>query len=138
MSHRVVVPVLATAALLSWGAAACYQDDATGLAGGPGSPDSVYILGTSSMLVGDTTKIEAIVVNAQHQREPSPTVAWATLDTAVLSLTDSMRAGKYAWVSSRTVGTGRVVARSGSLSDTLVITVAPDSTPAGRRARAPR
>jgi hypothetical protein len=138
VSHRVVVPVLATAVLLSWGVAACYQDDVTALAGGLGSPDSVYILGTASMLVGDTTQIEAIVINAQHQPEPSPTVAWATLDPSVVSLTDSARMGKYAWVSSLAVGTGRVVATSGNLKDTLVITVAPDSTTAGLRARAQR
>ena len=99
---------------------------------------SVYVLGASSMLVGRTNQLEAIVVNSQNQQEPNPVVTWANLNPSVLSLTDSARTGKYAWVSSLAVGTGRVVATSGSLSDTLVITVAPDSTPAGLRARALR
>jgi uncharacterized protein DUF4382/carboxypeptidase family protein len=89
---------------------------------------SVYILGASSMLAGRTNQLEAIVVNAQNQQEPSPTVTWAALDSGAISLTDSSRAGKYAWVTSLAVGSGRVVATSGALSDTLRITVYPDSS----------
>ncbi len=89
---------------------------------------SVYIRGASSMLTGHTNQLEAIVVNAQYQQDTNPVVAWANLDTLILSLTDSALHGKYAWVTSLAVGTGRVVATSGGLSDTLVITVYPDST----------
>jgi hypothetical protein len=88
---------------------------------------SVYINGASSMLVGHTNQLEAIVVNAQNQQEPNPTVLWATLDSGVVSLTDSGRPGKYAWVTSVAVGQARVVAASGAWSDTLVIAVYPDS-----------
>jgi uncharacterized protein DUF4382 len=89
---------------------------------------NVFILGASSMLTGRTNKLEAIVVNAQNQQEPSPTVTWTTVDTGVVSLTDSSLAGKYAWVTSKAIGQAHVVATSGSLADTLVITVYPDSS----------
>jgi hypothetical protein len=91
---------------------------------------SVYILGASSMLSGRTNQLEAVVVNAQNQQEPNPTVLWATLDSGVVSLADSGRTGKYAWVTSVAVGQGRVVATSGGLSDTLAIIVYPDSAQA--------
>jgi len=87
----------------------------------------VFILGASSMLVNHTNPLEAIVVNAQHQQEPSAIVAWQNLDTAVLTL--AVDSNRYARVTSRIVGTGRIVAASGALADTLVIHVAPDSTP---------
>src|SRR6266498_3374055 len=87
---------------------------------------SVFIQGASSMLVNHTNPLEAIVVNAQHQQDPNASVVWANLDTAVLGLVvDSVR---FARVTSRTVGSGRIVATSGSLADTLTIFVAPDSS----------
>jgi hypothetical protein len=89
---------------------------------------AVYIVGASSMLVGRTNQLETIVVNAENQQEPNPAVAWANLTPAVLSLTDSARAGKYAWVTSLVVGQGRVVATSRGLADTLVIQVAADTS----------
>ncbi len=87
----------------------------------------VFILGASSILVNHTNPLEAIVVNAQHQQDPSAIVAWQNLDTAVLTL--AVDSNRYARVTSRIVGTGRIVAASGALADTLVIHVAPDSTP---------
>lgn len=100
---------------------------------------SVTILGAAFMFVGRTNELEAVVVNAQNQREPDPVVAWDNLNPAVLSLTDSGRAGQYAWVTALTVGSARIIATSGVLSDTLLITVVPDSSQgAAMRARAPR
>ena len=87
----------------------------------------VFILGASSMQVNHTNPLEAIVVNAQHQQNPNALVAWQNLDTAVLTL--AVDSNRYARVTSRIVGTGRIVAASGALADTLVIHVAPDSTP---------
>jgi hypothetical protein len=87
----------------------------------------VFILGASSMQVNHTNPLEAIVVNAQHQQDPNALVAWQNLDTAVLTL--AVDSNRYARVTSRIVGTGRIVAASGALADTLVIHVAPDSTP---------
>jgi len=87
----------------------------------------VFILGASSILVNHTNPLEAIVVNAQHQQDPSAIVEWQNLDTAVLTL--AVDSNRYARVTSRIVGTGRIVAASGALADTLVIHVAPDSTP---------
>lgn len=87
----------------------------------------VYILGASSMQVNYTNPLEAIVVNAQHQQNPNAIVAWQNLDAAVLTL--AVDSNRYARVTSRIVGTGRIVAASGALADTLVIHVAPDSTP---------
>jgi hypothetical protein len=87
----------------------------------------VYILGASSMQVNHTNPLEAIVVNAQHQQDPNALVAWQNLDTAVLTL--AVDSNRYARVTSRIVGTCRIVAASGALADTLVIHVAPDSTP---------
>jgi len=87
----------------------------------------VFILGASSMQVNHTNPLEAIVVNAQHQQNPNAIVAWQNLDTAVLTL--AVDSNRYARVTSRIVGTGRIVAASGAFADTLVIHVAPDSTP---------
>lgn len=87
---------------------------------------AVFILGASSMLVNRTNGLEAIVVDEQHQQDPNALVAWQNLDTAVLGLVvDSTR---FARVTSKIVGTGRIVATSGSLADTLVIQVAPDTS----------
>ena len=85
----------------------------------------IFILGASSMLVQHTNKLEARVVTAQHQPDTTGAVVWQNLDTAVLGLRDSLR---FAYVTSKRVGTGRVVAASGSFADTLVISVAPDSS----------
>lgn len=86
---------------------------------------AVFIIGAGSMLVGRTNQLEAIVVNDQHQQVPDAAVTWQNLDTVVLGLRDSLR---YAFVTSRAVGTGRVVATSGGLTDTLVIQVAADTS----------
>jgi len=93
---------------------------------------AIFIQGASSMAVGHTNSLEAIVVDAQHQQNPNAVVTWANLDTAVLGLVvDSAR---FASVTSKKVGSGRIVAASGSLADTLRIFVAADtSQPAPRR-----
>ncbi|HET9386386.1 MAG TPA: hypothetical protein VFO67_14690, partial [Gemmatimonadales bacterium] len=57
--------------------------------------------------------------------DTTATVAWQNLDTAVLGLQPN---GRYASVTSKTIGTGRVVATSGSLLDTLVIHVSADTS----------
>jgi len=88
---------------------------------------AVLIQGAASMLVNHTNPLEAFVVNAQHQQDPSALVAWQNLATAVLTL--AVDSNRYARVTSRIVGTGRIVAASGALADTLVIHVFPDSTP---------
>lgn len=89
---------------------------------------SILIQGASSMLVGRTNRLEAFVVNAQHQQDPTAPVAWRNLDTAVLGLVDYVDSARVARVTSKIVGTGRIVATSGSLADTLVIHVAPDTS----------
>ncbi|HEY3220886.1 MAG TPA: DUF4382 domain-containing protein [Gemmatimonadales bacterium] len=85
----------------------------------------IFINGASSMLVNRTNQLEALVINAQHQHDTTAAVVWQNLDTAVLGLRDSLR---FAYVTSKTVGTGRIVAASGSFADTLVIFVAPDTS----------
>ena len=88
----------------------------------------IFIQGASSMLNNHTNPLEAIVINAQHQQDTTAVVAWQNLDTAILTLVDSAR---FAHVTSKAVGVGRIVATSGALADTLKITVVPDtSTPA--------
>ena len=86
---------------------------------------SLTILGASSMLQNRTNQLEAHIINAQHQWDTTAAVAWQNLDPAVLGLVPS---GRFAAVTSKTVGTGRVVATSGSLLDTLVIHVAVDTS----------
>ncbi len=81
------------------------------------------------MLVNHTNRLEAFVVTAQHQQDPSAAVAWQNLDTAVLGLVTYVDSTHVSRVTSKAVGTGRIVAASGGLADTLVIHVAPDSTP---------
>jgi len=89
---------------------------------------SVLINGASSMLVNRTNRLEAFVVTPQYQQDPNAVVAWQNLDTAVLGLTTYVDSTRIARVTSKIVGTGRLVARSGSLADTLVIHVAADTS----------
>lgn len=89
---------------------------------------SLLIQGASSMLENRTNRLEAFVVNAQHQQEPNAVVAWQNLDTAVLGLATYVDSTRIARVTSKIVGTGRIVATSGSLVDTLVIHVAADTS----------
>jgi|SRR5687768_11066584 len=86
---------------------------------------SLFIFGASSMIVGDTNQLEAIVVNAQHEQDTTAVVTWENLNNAVLGLAPN---GRFALVNSKIAGTGRIVATSGSLTDTLVIVVFPDSS----------
>ncbi len=90
---------------------------------------SVLIQGAASMLVNHTNRLEAFVVTAQHQQDPSAAVAWQNLDTAVLGLVTYVDSTHVSRVTSKAVGTGRIVAASGGLADTLVIHVAPDNAP---------
>jgi len=88
---------------------------------------SIYIYGASSMLVGRTNRLEAFVITPQHQQDTTAVVGWKNLDTSVLGLVaDSAR---VAHVTAKQVGSGRIVASSGGLADTLRILVVPDSTP---------
>ena len=88
---------------------------------------SIHIYGASSMLVGRTNRLEAFVINAQHQQDTTAVVAWQNLDPTVLGLVvDSARVAR---VTAKQVGSGRIVASSGGLTDTLRIFVVPDSTP---------
>src|SRR6267378_2649942 len=87
----------------------------------------VLIYGASSMLRNHTNRLEAFVINAQHQQDPTAPVAWQNLDSAVLGLVTYVDSSHVARVTSKAVGTGRIVAASGPLTDTLVIHVAPDS-----------
>lgn len=91
----------------------------------------VLIMGASSMLVGATRGLEAVVVDSQHQQDPDAPVVWQNLDTSVLELVvDSVR---FARVTAKAVGTGRIVATSGDLADTLAISVYPDSSQGAAR-----
>ena len=89
---------------------------------------SLLIQGASSMLLNKTNRLEAFVVNAQHQQDPAAAVAWQSLDTAVLGLTTYPESTHVARVTSKIIGTGRIVATSGSFSDTLMIHVAADTS----------
>ncbi len=89
---------------------------------------SVLINGASSMLVNHTNRLEAFVVNAHHQQDTTAAVVWQNLDTAVLGLAMYVDSTRVARVTSKAVGSGRIIATSGSLADTLTIFVAPDSS----------
>jgi len=86
---------------------------------------SLTILGASSMLVNRTNQLEAHIINAQQQWDTTAAVTWQNLDTAVLDLQPN---GRFASVTSKIVGTGRVVATSGTYVDTLAIQVAADTS----------
>jgi len=90
---------------------------------------SVLIQGATSMLVNHTNRLEAFVITPQHQQDTTAAVTWQNLDTAVLGLVTYVDSTHVSRVTSKAVGTGRIVAASGGLADTLVIHVAPDSTP---------
>ena len=94
---------------------------------------SVLIFGASSMFVNRTNRLEAFVINAQHQQDPNAPVAWQSLDTNVLGLTTYPESTHVARVTSKALGSGRVVASSGAFADTLTILVVPDSTPPSPR-----
>ena len=89
---------------------------------------SILINGASSMLANRTNRLEAFVINAQHQQDPAAPVAWQNLDTAVLGLATYVDSTHIARVTSKTIGTGRIVATSGAFADTLVIHVAADTS----------
>ena len=89
----------------------------------------VMIQGASSMLVNHTNRLEAFVITPQHQQDTSAAVVWQNLDTSVLGLVTYVDSTHVSRVTSKAVGTGRIVATSGGLADTLVIHVVPDSTP---------
>jgi hypothetical protein len=89
---------------------------------------ALLIQGASSMPQNRTNRLEAFVVNAQHQQDTTAVVAWQSLDTTVLGLTTYQDSTRIARVTSKIVGTGRIVATSGSLVDTLVIHVAVDTS----------
>jgi hypothetical protein len=89
---------------------------------------SVLIQGASSMLNNRTNRLEAFVINAQHQQDPDAPVVWENLDTSVLGLATYPESTHVARVTSKIVGTGRIVATSGAFADTLVIHVAADTS----------
>lgn len=89
---------------------------------------SILINGASSMLNNHTNRIEAFVINAQHQQDTLAVVAWQDLDTAIVSLATYVDSTHVARVTSKAVGTGRIVATSGAFADTLVIHVAADTS----------
>ena len=89
---------------------------------------SILINGATSMLNNHTNRIEAFVINAQHQQDTSAVVAWQNLDTLILGLATYVDSTHVARVASKAVGTGRIVATSGQLADTLVIHVAVDTS----------
>ena len=86
---------------------------------------SLTILGASSMLMNRTNELQAHIINAQHQWDTTAVVAWQNLDTTRLGLVPN---GRFASVTSKAVGTARVVATSGSYVDTLSIQIVPDSS----------
>lgn len=94
----------------------------------------VFINGATSMAVGRTNELEAFVVDANRQQVPDPVVVWESLDQSVLAVTDSGLSSRLAWVTALAVGSGRVRATSGALSDTLTIVVSADTSggPSGR------
>jgi hypothetical protein len=89
---------------------------------------ALLIQGPTSMYVNRTNRIEAFVVTVQHQQDPDAPVAWQNLDTNVLGLAPDVDSTHVARVTSKIVGTGRIVATSGSFADTLVIHVSADSS----------
>ena len=88
----------------------------------------VFIQGPTSMLANHTNRLEAIVVNAQHQQDTTAAVVWQNLDTTVLDLVTYVDSSHVARVTSKAVGSGRIVATSGALADTLRIFVAADTS----------
>ncbi len=81
------------------------------------------------MLANHTNRLEAFVITPQHQQDTNAAVVWQSLDTTVLGLVTYVDSTHVSRVTSKAVGTGRIVAASGGLADTLVIHVVPDSTP---------
>jgi hypothetical protein len=94
---------------------------------------SIVIQGASSMLANRTNRLGAFVVNAQHQQDPTALVTWQNLNASVLDLVTYVDSTHVARVTSKAVGTARIVARSGAFADTLTIGVYADSSAASPR-----
>jgi hypothetical protein len=94
---------------------------------------SIVIQGASSMLANRTNRLGAFVVNAQHQQDPTALVTWQHLNASVLDLVTYVDSTHVARVTSKAVGTARIVARSGAFADTLTIGVYADSSAASPR-----
>jgi hypothetical protein len=86
---------------------------------------SLTILGASLMPNNRTNQLEAHVINAQRQWDTTAAVTWQNLDTVILDLVPN---GRFASVTSKQVGSCRVVASSGSYVDTLRIQVVADTS----------
>ena len=92
---------------------------------------AVYIQGAASMLLNRTNRLEVFVIDSLRQQNDTAAVVWQNLDPAILGLVvDSVR---ISHVTSRALGTGRIVAASGGLADTLTIHVFPDSSSGSAR-----
>ena len=81
MSQRVILPVLATVALLSWGAAACYQDDTTALP----ATSLTQVLFTDAPFPFDTVQsVDIYVVSVAASTQPdtggsADSMPWVTI-----------------------------------------------------------
>ena len=92
---------------------------------------AVYIQGAASMLLNRTNRLEVFVIDSLHQQNDTAAVVWQNLDPTILGLVvDSVR---ISHVTSRALGTGRIVAASGTQADTLTIHVFPDSSSGSAR-----
>ncbi|HEX6940766.1 MAG TPA: Ig-like domain-containing protein, partial [Longimicrobiales bacterium] len=107
-------------ALALLAAAACSDDDPpTGPPAGSGEPTSLEVTpGTVSLhALGDSTHLTATVRDADGDPVSDATIAWASTDTAVAKVNPD------GWVRAVANGTADVVATSGTLADTVAVTV---------------
>ena len=111
MAGRVTVQLAVLAALV-----ACHNDHPTTPALPPASAVT-FTLPTTHLVIGDSLLATARVVDANGVVIDSAPVVWSSLQTGVATISS------YGEVYGEGTGIARIVARSGGVADTVVITV---------------
>jgi hypothetical protein len=111
LAGRVTVQLVLISALV-----ACHNDHPTTPAL-PAASAVIFTLPTTHLVVGDSLPAIATVVDANGVVIDSAPVVWSSLNPSVATVSS------YGEVYGKGAGIGRIVARSGAVADTVVVTV---------------
>lgn len=111
MAGRVTVQLVLISALV-----ACHNDHPTTPAL-PAASAVIFTLPTTHLVVGDSVPATATVLDANGVVIDSAPVVWRSLNPSVATVSS------YGEVYGKGTGIGRIVARSGAVADTVVVTV---------------
>ncbi len=111
MAGRVTVQLVLISALV-----ACHNDHPTTPAL-PAASAVIFTLPSTHLVVGDSVPATATVLDANGVVIDSAPVVWSTLNPSVTTVSN------YGEVYGKGAGIGRIVAKSGAVADTVVVTV---------------